>query len=80
MIEKYFIFFCTSFSNGKRHDFRLFKESKVHILPRIKILADSGYRGMQKIIANVDRKTKKHPLTKEKRIENQELSKQKSSR
>ena len=43
---------CTSFSNAKRHDFRLFKESRVAILPNINVLADSGYRGMQKIHAN----------------------------
>ena len=40
---------CTSFSNGKRHDFRLFKESGVHIDPNIKSLTDTGYQGIQKI-------------------------------
>ncbi len=33
---------CTAFSNGKRHDFRLFKESKIHIHPQISALTDSG--------------------------------------
>lgn len=68
---------CTSFSNGRKHDFRLFKESKVHILSSTKVLADAGYRGMQKVHENVElphRKTKKQPLTIEKRQENQELA------
>lgn len=67
---------CTSFSNGRKHDFRIFKESKVHILPDIKILADSGYRGLKKIHGNVElphRKTKKSPLSREQKKENQEL-------
>ncbi len=33
----------------KWQNFRIFKESKVHILPNIKVLADSGYRGIRKI-------------------------------
>lgn len=49
------------------------------ILPEIKVLADSGYRGLQKIHKNVElphRKTKKKPLGKEKKKENQELASQ----
>lgn len=40
------------------------------------MLGDAGYRGMQKIHENVElphRKTRKKPLIKEKRRENQEL-------
>jgi hypothetical protein len=51
----------------------------VHIHPSIKVLADSGYRGIQKIHANVElphRRTKKNPLNKEKKVENQELASQ----
>jgi len=35
---------CTSFSNGKRHDFRLFKEFGVHTHPKIKSLTDTGLK------------------------------------
>ncbi len=59
---------CTSFSNGKRHDFRLFKESGVHIHPAIKSLTDTGYQGIHKLHQNSElpkKKTKKNPLTKE---------------
>ena len=36
----------TAFSNGKRHDFRLFKESKTKINPAIKVITDNGYQGI----------------------------------
>lgn len=68
---------CTSFSNGKRHDFRLFKESSVRIHPEIKTLTDTGYQGMRKIHPNSElpkKRTKKKPLTKEDKIKNRELS------
>ena len=39
---------CTSFSNGKRHDFRVFKESKTNIRASKKVIADTGYQGLQK--------------------------------
>ena len=39
---------CTSFTNGKRHDFRLFKESGVHVHPIIRSLTDTGYQGIQR--------------------------------
>lgn len=68
---------CTSFTNGKRHDFRLFKESGVHIHPEIKTLTDTGYQGINKIHPNSElpkKKTKKNPLTKEDKRKNRELS------
>jgi len=68
---------CTNFSNGKRHDFRLFKESKVHIHPDIKILTDTGYQGIQKIHSNSEspkKKTKKQSLTKEDKQNNKALA------
>ncbi|WP_395462622.1 IS5 family transposase [Wolbachia endosymbiont of Cantharis cryptica] len=72
---------CTSFSKGRKHDFRIFRESKVAILPETKILADAGYRGMQKIHKNVvlpHRKTKKNPLSKEQKKENRTLMSQRA--
>lgn len=68
---------CTSFCNGKKHDFRLFKESKTHIRPDIKILTDTAYQGLAKIHANSrlpKKKSKKNPLTKEDKKNNRELS------
>ena len=59
---------CTVFSNGKRHDFRLFKESKTRIHPGIKTIADTGYQGIQKLHRKAElpkKKSKKNLLTKE---------------
>ena len=42
---------CTELYNGKAHDGTIFKQTtKVH--PNITVLADSGYRGIQKVHAN----------------------------
>ena len=42
----------TNFSNGKKHDFRLFKESKPLILKNTLVQTDTGYQGIQKIHSN----------------------------
>lgn len=57
----------TAFSNRKHHDFRLFKESKTHIHPEIKVITDTGYQGLQKMHSKSElpqKKSKKNPLTK----------------
>lgn len=68
---------CTNFSNGKRHDFRLFKESKIKIHPHINTLTDSAYLGLQKLHAKTQmpkKKSKKKPLTQEDKKNNKRLS------
>lgn len=68
---------CTAFANGKKHDFRLFKESKTHIHPDIKTITDTGYQGIKKIHPNAElpkKRTKKNPLTPADKAKNQELS------
>lgn len=68
---------CTAFCNGKRHDFRLFKESKTRIHPGTDVLTDTGYQGIQKIHAKSrlpKKKTKKNPLTKEDKRNNRQLA------
>ncbi len=68
---------CTSFSNGKKHDFKLFKESKTHVMSKTKILTDTGYLGIAKIHANSElpkKKSKHKPLTKEDKKNNKNLS------
>ena len=68
---------CTAFCNGKRHDFRLFKESKVRIHPDTKALVDTGYQEIKKIHAWSQlpkKKTKKNPLTKEDKKANRQLA------
>ncbi|KJV75005.1 IS5 family transposase ISOt6 [Orientia tsutsugamushi] len=69
---------CTDFSNGKKHDFRLFKESKILINPKVKAITDSitGYQGIQKIQNNSElpKKNKKNPLTKNDKKNNRRLA------
>ena len=66
---------CTSYSNGKRHDFRLFKESGVRAKPEIKLNTDTGYLGIQRIHANsvlpIKRKRKRQLTKEEKRFNRQ---------
>ena len=67
----------TSISNGRRHDFRIFKESKVRILPKIKVKVDTGYQGIIKIHANSElpkKRSKKNPLTDEDIKRNHQIS------
>lgn len=64
-------------SNGKKHDFKLFKESRVRCLPSIEILTDSGYTGIKKIHANSrlpKKSSKKKPLTKDEKQANRLIS------
>lgn len=68
---------CTSFSNGKKHDFKLFKESKVRWAKELSGLTDSGYTGIKKLQKNSrlpKKSSKKKPLTKEEKKENQKIS------
>ena len=59
---------CTAFSNGKKHDFKLFKESRLVVQDSVQLIVDSGYQGLQKIHSNTllpKKKRKNKPLTKE---------------
>jgi hypothetical protein len=70
---------CTSFSNGKQHDFKLLKSSKVRFQESTEALTDTGYLGLKKIHANTampKKKSKKNPLTSEDKKRNKELSSQ----
>lgn len=70
---------CTDCTNGKRHDFRLFKESGLHIHRTIEALADSGYTGLNKYHekSRVSQKSsRKKPLTREQKKQNKQLSSQ----
>ena len=68
---------CSSFCNGKRHDFRLFKESKVSISEEVEAIVDTGYQGLNKLHNKTSipkKRRKKQPLSKQERKDNQELS------
>ena len=68
---------CTAFANGKRHDFKLFKESDIRIDPEIIVKTDTGFVGIDKIHANSvfpKKRSKNNPLTKEDKQSNREIS------
>ena len=68
---------CIDVGQGKRHDFRLFKKSKVRINKNVKLLADSGYQGIKKIHENSElpkKNSKKKPLTKQEKKTNHQIS------
>jgi len=68
---------CISFSNGKKHDFRIFKESKVRWTKERYGITDSGYTGIKKLQANTKlpkKSSKKKPLTAEEKKENRAIS------
>ena len=68
---------CTAFSNGKKHDFKLFKQSKVRWANNCYGVTDSGYTGIKKLQKNSrlpKKSSKKKPLTKEDKRQNREIS------
>lgn len=68
---------CTSFSNGKKHDFRLFKESRVRWTKERCGVTDSGYTGIKKLQNNSrlpKKSSKKKPLTIKEKKQNREIS------
>lgn len=70
---------CTAYSNGKKHDFKLLKESGVLFHPSIMVKTDTGYQGLQKIHFNTmmpKKKSKKRPLSAEDKRKNREVSSQ----
>jgi len=70
---------CTQIANGRKHDFRIFKESKLPIYKNTQTLVDSGYQGIQKKYDNVllpIKGTKKKPLTVEAKKHNHQIGSQ----
>lgn len=70
---------ATSQSNGKTHDFKIYKKSKNRVHPATKVQGDSGYQGIQKLHPNSElpkKRSKKNPLTKQDKEKNREISSQ----
>ena len=66
-----------AFSNGKKHDFQLFKESRTHVKAETVLEVDTGYLGLAQIHANSllpKKRSKNHPLTDQERKSNREIS------
>ena len=68
---------CTAFANGRRHDFRLFKESRTRFRAGTEVRVDTGYQGINRIHGNSvlpRKRARKKPLTREDRIYNRSVS------
>jgi hypothetical protein len=68
---------CVHIEKGRKHDFRVFKESNVHIHPDIHAETDSGYQGIKKLHINSAhpyKHSKKKRLTKEQKQHNYAVS------
>ena len=66
-----------AFANGKKHDFQLFKDSHVHARAETMLEADTGYQGLAQMHANSllpKKRSRNHPLSKQERKENREIS------
>ncbi len=66
-----------AFSNGKKHDFQRFKDSRTHVKDETVLEADTGYLGLGRIHPNSllpKKRSKHHPLTKQERRYNREIS------
>ena len=69
--------YCIAIGKGRKHDFRLFKESKTRLHPQLTLKADSGYRGIQRMrgrSAVPHKRSKKRPLTPEEKAYNRSVS------
>ena len=68
---------CVQTEKGRKHDFRVYKKSKVHIHPTILAETDSGYQGIIKYHPNSRlpyKHSKKRMLTKQQKQHNHEVS------
>ncbi len=68
---------CTAFGKGRRHDFKLFKDSQVRFKKETTCVVDTGYQGIQKLHGNSElpkKKSKTKPLTKEELKQNQRIA------
>lgn len=68
---------CVYTTNGKTHDFKALKDSKLPIKSETVVATDSGYQGLQKLHQNTElptKKSKNKPLTKEAKKANKQLA------
>jgi transposase len=70
---------CVHTSQGKRHDYQLFKDSAVRVKPQTELVMDSGYQGAQtlhkKTVLPI-KKPKGGQLDKEQKCFNKQLAQQ----
>jgi hypothetical protein len=70
---------CTAFTHGRKHDYRLFKESNLKVHSQTQVWVDTGYTGILKLHAYTQipkKKRKKEPLSFTEKKENKKISSQ----
>ena len=68
---------CTAHSQGKEHDFSLFKTSKTCLIEKIMCLGDKGYQGIKKIhqlSQTPHKKPRNKELSQKQKKENRDLA------
>src|ERR1700688_4901983 len=68
---------CIAHEKGRRHDFRLFKRSRVRLHPETKAVVDRGYQGLQTTHAKTNmpkKRSKKNPLSATDKARNRAIS------
>ena len=71
--------YCVQVGKGRKHDFRVFKESKVRLHPAICLQLDRGYQGIKSLHANSElpyKRCKNKALNKEQKQHNRTLAAQ----
>ena len=69
---------CTAYGKGSKHDFKLYKKSKVRIRKEVKCLADKGYQGIKNhhhFSQTPKKKPRKGEFSLTEKKENRELAK-----
>jgi len=69
----------THFCEGKKHDFKLYGESRIALRKETELETDTGYQGILAVHENSTlpkKKSKKHPLSREDKRKNREISRQ----
>lgn len=77
MDKKSSLIICTNFCNGKKHDFKLFRDSGIRWVKNIQGIADSGYTGIKKLRSTTlipTKRSKNKSLTKDERRENRNIA------
>jgi hypothetical protein len=73
------VIICAYLEKGKKHDFRVFKESSVRLQPETLCLGDRGYQGLANYHScsqTPHKKRKKQPLSSAQKQENKQLASQ----
>ena len=75
MVDQNLRILCVDTTNGKEHDFSLYKRSRLPILKEIEAKVDLGYVGIKKFHLNIEipkKNSKNYKLTDEDKKENQQ--------